>query len=60
MILKTIGKKMMVLKAVDQRMCSDSTAKTRPSTVTIKGKTSTQMTLLRNAISVSAVVNKDL
>ena len=60
MTLKTIGKKMTVLNAVDQRMCSDSTANTRPITVTMKGKTRTQMTLLRNAIRVSAVENKDL
>ena len=58
--LKTIGRKMTVLKAVAQRMRSVSTASTRPIMVTTKGKTRTQMTLLRNAIRVSAVVNKAL
>ena len=49
-----------LLKAVAQRMRSDNTANTRPITVTMKGKTRTQMTLLRNAIRVSAVENNDL
>ncbi len=58
--LNTTGRKMTVLNAVAQRMRSVSTASTRPIVVTTKGKTITQMMLLRNAISVSAVVNKSL
>ena len=53
--LKAMGMKMMALKAVAQRMRSVRTAKTSPRKVTKKGKTMTQMTLLRKVTSMSAV-----
>ena len=55
-----IGMKTAVLKATDQRMRSVSTAKTRPMDVTSAGTTSTQMTLLRMAVSSTSVVKSVL
>ncbi len=53
--LKAIGMKMMVLKAVAQRIRSVNTAKISPRNVTRKGKTTTQMTLLRKLTRMSSV-----
>jgi hypothetical protein len=58
--LKAMGMKMMVLKAVAQRTRSVSTAKRSPTNVTKKGKTITQMTLLRKVTRMSAVENRVL
>ena len=57
---KTMGMTMTVLNAVDHRTRSVSTAKRRPKKVTKKGKMTTQMTLLRNAVSRLSVVKRFL
>ena len=54
-VLKTIGITINALNAVAQRIRSVSTAKIRPKVVTKKGKISTQMTLLRNAVRMVSV-----
>ncbi len=53
--LIAIGMNTTVLKAVDQRMRSVSTAKTRPMKVTRTGKTITQTALLRMATRISVL-----
>jgi hypothetical protein len=53
--LKTRGMKTMVLKAVDQRIRSVSTAKTRPKNVTRNGKSTTHTTLFFSAMMISVV-----
>ena len=52
-----IGMNTAVLNATDQRMRSVSTANTRPMAVTVAGTTSTQIALLRIAVSRTSVVN---
>jgi len=54
-VLKTIGITTSALNAVAQRIRSVSTAKMRPMVVTKNGKISTQMTLLRKAVSIVSV-----
>ncbi len=58
--LNTMGMNRTVLNAVDQRMRSLSTANTRPRKVTMKGKTMTQMTLLRSPMRMSSVAKMSL